>query len=1068
MAKRVISVTLNLFALCCLLFILIGCNQKDIAYVEGENFHEGDELPNLILNYQDGEAIWASKGLLKSGKNSYEFYIDGEADRYEIEINATAHDSKTDFIIVKEPNCVEDGIKGKHCYICDKNYDFQSIKALGHEYTLQIHNAGDCQTNGFTEYKCLRCEEYQLNNTGEANKHYDEHLGEHVWATYEDGTYVISETLLDISCTHDGVGYTYCINYEICNATHEIISNKLNHNFTKEIYTIGDCLNKGYTEFQCTMCNAYLIDNEKQKIRVYDDDYGEHKYTHEAHVDGNCQTKGFIEYYCIVCDGQKNNEDLTPYLLIDEDYGEHIWEVNEDGKFLIKEVITPSTCYQEGNGYVNCVYHALCGGEKEVAIDKVDHDFSIDSHTLGTCVSYGYIEHYCLFSCGEKEHDHAGNVIMEIDDYYGDHKYEKGVCIYCGALNLDKVEMTFEIGKTTRSNVIAYLCLNSEKNGIKYFDLIISGRGDTYNVTNEKDIPWYNQYVTYNDKSYRVSSLIKNVIVAEGVTSLMPAALYEAVELETAILPNSLETISQYTFYRCGILKTIEFGNKLKYIEQYAFYDCASLNINLPTTLVTIGYRSFYGCRVRYLDFTGFDKLTFIHQAFEYCGLEYVIIPSNDIMRVSSSFGGENTIVFISEDYNKNLTYEINSITYYLGYGKKFSDVIDVVDGCFIIRNASNLDIVTSYNLFYFPDNIKLHKSISGDILAYAPKDINNNRLNNVLNTIDNLVMIGDYALMNCSYITEFNIPNTTLRIGNGAFMNTMRLTSMNIFEESNLVSFGEAVFYNSNIESIYIPSSVKELGGMLFGECSNLKNIYYDAKEAYRINDEVGVINYTNKTSILGGTAVSSFILHIGSNVEVIPNYMFAGDSSWTNYKVGIEYIDFSEANSLLIIGEGAFKYNDNKKYNILDLTGTLNLKEIKDNAFSDSLYLKKIIIPTSIERVESFGNDLFINCPSVEELYLNGNINYEVKTTVGIGILDKNYIYYHGWFTNSGTSENRVKVYISNEVTSLSINLLRGYVYLNNENSYFEIIIDSLLSEEMLFGLYPNSEINKNIIIK
>ena len=93
-----------------------------------------------------------------------------------------------------------------------------------------------------------------------------------------------------------------------------------------------------------------------------------------------------------------------------------------------------------------------------------------------------------------------------------------------------------------------------------------------------KENPWY-------DKN------VKQVIIADGVTTIGKDAFKECTKLTSINIPNSVTAIGYMAFYRCEALKSINIPMASQIIGYQTFYNCNRLtSINIPNSVTTIGY----------------------------------------------------------------------------------------------------------------------------------------------------------------------------------------------------------------------------------------------------------------------------------------------------------------------------------------------------------------------------------------------------------------------------------------------------------------------------------------------
>jgi hypothetical protein len=99
-----------------------------------------------------------------------------------------------------------------------------------------------------------------------------------------------------------------------------------------------------------------------------------------------------------------------------------------------------------------------------------------------------------------------------------------------------------------------------------------------------------------------VSTLIKHVVIEEGVTSIGNYAFYAMKKIETVTNPSTLKTIGTMAFHSCSGLESINFPNGLTSIGRNTtghgpFYGCHSLkSIYIPASVTMINKDAFLRC----------------------------------------------------------------------------------------------------------------------------------------------------------------------------------------------------------------------------------------------------------------------------------------------------------------------------------------------------------------------------------------------------------------------------------------------------------------------------------------
>ena len=159
---------------------------------------------------------------------------------------------------------------------------------------------------------------------------------------------------------------------------------------------------------------------------------------------------------------------------------------------------------------------------------------------------------------------------------------------------------------------------------------------------------------------------IKNVHLANSVTSIGSYAFYKAQNLRTITVPTSVQSFGTSVFYYCYALRAFVFPDGMSGTGAYTFNLCYGLNyVVLPASLTTIGNYAFYSCR--YLKLVLHKKLTTIgSDSLRACGMGGEIELPINITKIGSGALRENydieRIVF-----NGNVT-SIDSYAFYSCY----------------------------------------------------------------------------------------------------------------------------------------------------------------------------------------------------------------------------------------------------------------------------------------------------------------------------------------------------------------------------------------------------------------
>lgn len=134
------------------------------------------------------------------------------------------------------------------------------------------------------------------------------------------------------------------------------------------------------------------------------------------------------------------------------------------------------------------------------------------------------------------------------------------------------------------------------------------------------------EYVTYNNKKYRVTSLdeksfygcwkLTSLTIPKSIISIETSFsncinlksvtlycknvvnyMFHERPLKKVILGEGVETVGEKAFYHCGSLRSLTISNTVTSIGDFAFLGCGSLeSVTIPSSVRSIGTEAFSGC----------------------------------------------------------------------------------------------------------------------------------------------------------------------------------------------------------------------------------------------------------------------------------------------------------------------------------------------------------------------------------------------------------------------------------------------------------------------------------------
>lgn len=222
----------------------------------------------------------------------------------------------------------------------------------------------------------------------------------------------------------------------------------------------------------------------------------------------------------------------------------------------------------------------------------------------------------------------------------------------------------------------------------------------------------------------------------------------------------------------------------------------------------------------------------------------------------------------------------------------------------------------------------------------------------------------------------DYIIPNSVTSIGNDAFSNCDRLTSITI--PDSVITIGSSAFSGcDSLTSATIPDSVTRIVDYTYQDCISLTSV--------TIGDSVTSVDYH---AFYGCTSLMS--VSIGNNVTSIDQFAFDGCTSLASLTI---------PDSVITIGNNAF-------YGCTSLASVIigdGVNSIGSHAFCECTSLTSLTIGNGIK---SIGQGAFLDCNSLTDIYYSGT--KEQANTISISFTSNEKLRNATWHYDGGNEED------------------------------------------------------------
>lgn len=320
----------------------------------------------------------------------------------------------------------------------------------------------------------------------------------------------------------------------------------------------------------------------------------------------------------------------------------------------------------------------------------------------------------------------------------------------------------------------------------------------------------------YN-KCYISSEAFKTLKITAGET--VESISGSKKNLETLVLADTVKTIGKSAFRNLTKLASVTFSASLETIGQYAFDGCESLTVfNAPSSLKTIEYSAFANSGLETVTLNeglesilGKDNnLNAYPGPFENTKIKTLKVPST-VTKVCV-FGRISSLetLYISADF-LNSVYTRNGSTsvrrLFLTGGSL--SMIDLFDDFYEVHFASGVTSTRTYNLY--SNALIVNES---NVQISVPDDY-----------------VGEYVTSESAVTGKFVAENDMIYYSYNGRKILVRYTGeKTVIEASDLSGITDIyrpAFCKTNITSVTLPSSVKNIGEKAFEICKSLSTVY-------------------------------------------------------------------------------------------------------------------------------------------------------------------------------------------------------------------------------------------------
>ncbi len=512
---------------------------------------------------------------------------------------------------------------------------------------------------------------------------------------------------------------------------------------------------------------------------------------------------------------------------------------SEDGVLFNKDK-TELICYPTGQ---NAKSYTIPDSVTTIGEDAFRNCTELTSVTIGESVTT--IGESAFYGCSQLASITIPESVTTIGEYafYG--------CTALETVTIPGIETT--IGDNAFSDCPKVTLLVEENsnaydyalgNNIEYITYV-GGSGELGKLTFSINEDGESYSVTDCDKSISGALTIPNEFNGKSVTKIGNNAFSNCKSLTSVVIPDSVVSLGEMSFYDCGRLETVTLSSNITEIPKEAFACCKSLK-TLPITenITSIGECAFNDSGEH--GSVSLSGVIIGTDAFRSCGITELTLENCEL-------NGEN--IFANNTIDK-LTLLETKIPDKMFYGDSYIKTLVAEDSVLGSESFKSCHTLKSVTVF------------GGEINAQAFLACSS--LETV--TIDNIDSVGEFAFNNCTALKTVEVNAAEI----SAYAFSMCTSLENVKLSDGVEVIRDAVFEGcDSLAELELPETVTEISDGAFAGCSNLKYIFFEGTE--------------DSQKTIGDAIETNARIHYGSSTHTF-NENYTVDKEPTCTEVGRE----------------------------------------------------------------------------------------------------------------------------------------------------------------------------------